>query len=621
MQEGRRYDSFSRRAFILAGGQLIAFSALGLRQHHLTVVNGEQYRTRAEKNRISLRLIAPERGEIFDRNGLELAVNRPDFRVFLVPEEASDIAATLEKVSAIAPISPRRRRFVERAIARQRGFVPVTVIDRLDWPTFSRINVALPDLPGIQPDAGLTRYYTESGLFAHIIGYMGRPDEARVRVNPLYQLPGFQLGREGIEAQYEDRLRGEAGKRSVEVNAVGRTIRALPGQVAARQGDVMQLTLDTRLQRKAYSLLGEQAAGVVLLDVQTGDILAMASSPTYDANEFNTGISEVSWNNLLKDPRKPLLNKCTAGLFPPGSTFKMVVALMGLDVGLIDKNTRHVCTGKHQFGDTVFHCWKKDGHGSLDLDGAIAKSCDVYFYKMAEQMDIDELAEFARLFGLGETYDIGLEGLKSGLVPTRAWQRAVRGSEWQQGETVNVSIGQGALLATPLQLAVMTARLATGKVVKPRLILDDGEAPSFSSLGINSRHLRSVQDSMVSVMKAGGTAFQAGRSRSAPKIAGKTGTAQVRRITQAEREEGVRDNEDLPWRYRDHALFVGFSEAENPRFAVAVLVQHGGGSSVAVPIGRDLLDEAIKLERASEGGLVARDIARANSDTDAGEQP
>lgn len=595
MKEGERYQIFSRRAFVLAGVQLLALVGLGARLRHLTLVEGEKYRVRAENNRISLRLIAPERGEILDRNNIPLAVNKPDFRIFLVPEEAVDVEATLDKLSDIVALSPRRRRIVERKIARQRDFVPVSVVEHLDWQTFSRVNVAMPDLPGVVPDAGLTRFYPEPEIFSHIIGYMGRPDESRVSANPLYQLPGFQLGREGMEAQYEEALRGESGRRSVEVNAVGREIRELPDRQEALPGAPLGLTLDIRLQRKAFELLGAQAAGAVLLDVQSGEILAMASTPSYDANEFNTGISEANWQALLADPRKPLLNKSLAGQFPPGSTFKMVVALAAMEQGLITPETKFRCNGKHVVGDTTFHCWKREGHGTLDLNDAIAKSCDVYFYKLAEQMDIDDIADMASRCGLGQAFDIGLDGVKEGLLPTKQWKWAVHNQRWQKGETVNVSIGQGAILTTPLQLAVMTARLASGRVITPHLLRKQPGDQGYDQLDVNPLHLDFIRKSMVAVMRPGGTAFDPTRRKSMPLIGGKTGTAQVRRITLEERETGVLENDELPWRYRDHALFVGFSTADDPRFAVAVLVQHGGGSSVAVPLGRELLDYAINL--------------------------
>lgn len=585
---------------MLAGFQGFVLTALGARLYYLSVVNGEKYRLRADKNRISIRLIAPERGEIFDRNGEKLATNTQDLRVLLVPEQTDQLQPTLKKVQEIIEIDDRRLARIERRIKRQRQFVPVTLAQGLDWQTFSRLNVEIPRLPGVQTDAGLSRLYPGGNAIAHLVGYMASPDDSDVANSPLYQLPGFKVGRQGLERRYEPHLRGASGTRRVEVNAVGREIRELPPREEAARGGDLHLTLDMSLQRFVMQQLGEEAAGAVAIDVASGDILAIASSPGFDPNEFTRGISNANWQSLLKDPRSPLLNKSVSGQYPPGSTIKMIVAMAALEQGLISAESTFYCNGRHRLGNHTFHCWQNRGHGKLDMMQAIANSCDVYFYNIAEQLDIDLIADMAKRFGLGTIFGVGIDGEKEGLVPTRNWKRVFQQQSWQLGETLNVAIGQGAMLATPLQLAVMTARLASGMKVLPRLVKDEKSASVlFPALDVNPFHLETVQRTMAMVMEPGGTAHDYARRKSAIAQAGKTGTAQVRRISMEERatDGGVIENSELPWKSRDHALFVGYAPVTAPKVAVSVVVQHGGGgSSVAAPLARKIMDFALADE-------------------------
>lgn len=611
-REGLRYQTFSRRAFILAGVQGLALTALGGRLYYLSVVNGEQYRLRADKNRISLRLTPPERGEIFDRNNRKLATNRQDFAVVLIPEQAQDVVDTLSKLGRIVKLSDRRLARVKRTIRKQRKFVPVTVANQLDWETFSRVNVEMPELPGVETISGLSRFYPAGREVAHIVGYLASPGEDDVGLSPLYRLPGFKVGKQGIERRFEETLRGVAGSRRVEVNSVGREIRDLPPRQDATKGEPLHLSLDLELQRFALAQLKEEAAGAVAIDVKNGELLALASAPSFDPNEFTGGISQENWQGLLGDPRRPLTNKCIAGQYPPGSTIKMVVALAALEQGIIQPDTEFYCNGKHRLGDHTFHCWKRGGHGKQDLLGGIANSCDVYFYEIAELLDVDLIADMARRFGFGEKYGLGIDGEQSGLVPDKRWKRDYHQQRWNLGETLNVSIGQGAMLATPLQLAVMTARLATGNAITPNLIKTEAQNNAFGRFGlmeetfarmdVNPIHLRTVRRGMEMVMERRGTAHDLRRPKNAIVQAGKTGTAQVRRISTAERETGVVKNEALPWNSRDHALFVGYAPSDAPEVAVSVLVQHGGGgASTAAPIGRALLDKALELRSLNAG--------------------
>ncbi len=585
----------------------MALTALGGRLYYLAVLEGDKYKLRADKNRISLRWLTPERGEIFDRNGKKLATNRLDFRVFLIPERAEEISNTIGKLGRIIHLEERHLRRIKRQIKRQRKFLPVTIAQGLDWTTFSKVNVATPDLPGVITDAGLSRYYLNGQHVAHMVGYMAAPQEDDISRSPLYQLPGFKVGRQGLEKRYEEQLRGVAGSRRVEVNALGREIRELPPRRDAISGASLHLTLDIELQRYTAELLGEEAAGVVAMDVNSGEILAAVSTPSFDPNEFTQGISSENWQALLKDPRKPLVNKCVAGQYPPGSTFKPFVALAALEAGVVTPQTEFYCNGKHRLGNHVFHCWKRGGHGKLNLVEGISKSCDVYFYKMAELLDIERIADMARRFGLGQAYDIGIDGEKEGLVPDPAWKRAVMNDSWHLGETLNVSIGQGALLATPLQLAVMTSRLASGRMMTPALVRALGRGGKeeamqkafFDTMDVSPLYLQIARRGMEMVTEPGGTAHDYRRAKSKPKQAGKTGTAQVRRISKAERDTGVLNNNELPWAARDHALFIGYAPTDKPEVAVAVLIQHGGsGSRAAAPVARAVMDKALELRRA-----------------------
>lgn len=601
--EGERYRLYSRRAALLGGFQALAFTTLMGRMYYLGVVESGQYKVLAEENRVSLRLIAPERGEIVDRMGRRIATNRKDFRVFLIPEEAVDPEKTLLLLGEIIELSEGSLARIRRQIKRQRDFLPVTVAENLSWREFARINVESVKLPGVQPDAGETRFYPDGPLASQVVGYVGPVDENEINQAPVFQLPGFKVGKSGLERSFEKNLRGQAGSRRVEVNAYGRVIRELTRQ-DGRPGEAMVLTLDLELQRHVVGLLGEESAAAIVMDIETGDILVKASTPSFNPNDFNLGISRENWNALIRDPRKPLVNKCLQGQYPPGSTFKMAVALAALEAGVIAAGDEVTCNGEYEFGDRVFHCWKKQGHGSLALVDSIAQSCDIYFYNLAQKVGIERIAVMARRLGLGQTYDLGIPGQADGLVPTKGWKLAISGKPWRIGETLNVAIGQGALLATPLQMAVMIARLAGGKAVKPRLVHSVGGEPTgtpeFENIGLRRSHMRLIQRSMEKVLEFKGTAFASRLEGDGLSMAGKTGTSQVRRITKAERDAGLKTLKNRPWRERDHALFVAYGPTEKPRYALSLIIEHGGGgSSVAAPLAREIMRRTLEIDPGS----------------------
>jgi penicillin-binding protein 2 len=592
-----RSGVFRRRAFLLGGLQLAAFGALGGRLYQLSVVDGERYHTLAEDNRLSIRFLAPIRGRILDHHGRELASNKRDFSIEIVPEQVDDLRATLEELSKVIELTPAQQEYVLSRAKRQRSFLPIRVRDHLAWEDFARFNAAAPHFPGVLPAAGTSRVYPHGTDAAHVLGYVGAVAQSDMSEDPVLSLPGFKVGKEGVERRFESLLRGNKGTRRVEVNARGRVVREVAREDSI-QGEDLVLTIDQRLQSYAAKRMGEESAGIVVMDVKTGDIRALVSTPAYDPNEFVDGISQTNWSALLADPRKPLVNKALSGQYPPGSTFKMIVALAALEAGLIDETTTHYCNGQFRLGNQKFHCWKRYGHGKMDLEQSIAQSCDVFFYEVGKELGQEKIVEMAKRFGLGETFDLPIAGEKRGLVPTPEWKRAARGVPWVGGDTINMSIGQGALLATPLQLATMTARLVNGGYpVEPRLVPQD-EPQTFSAPIANQAQLEFIKQTMVEVVNGKrGTARASAIPKSLGQMGGKTGTAQVRRISEEERETGVLENDVLAWKQRDHALFVGYGPADAPRYAVSVLVQHGGGgSSVAAPVASDILAEALSLD-------------------------
>ncbi|MEL6477715.1 MAG: penicillin-binding protein 2 [Pseudomonadota bacterium] len=592
----------TRRAAIVAGVQLLIAGGLAWRMRQLQVIETERYRLLAEENRINLRLLAPARAQIFDRNGQPLAVNTKNYRVVMVREQAGDAEEMLNQLGELIEIPERQRRRVLKEMASKSAFVPVAVAEHLTWQEFSKINANAPALPGIQPEVGLSRYYPYGSATAHVVGYVGRVSQrdldSEETPDPILQIPEFQIGKTGIERASEMDLRGQAGSRRIEVNAVGRVIRELDRTEGAK-GDDLHLTLDLDLQNATLERLGEESAAAVLMDINNGDLLALASSPTYDPNPFVLGISHNEFNALRDNDHRPLHNKWASGMYPPGSTFKMVVALAALEAGVVAPSETVFCPGHMELGDRKFHCWSRGGHGWLNMRRAIERSCDVYFYEIARRTGIERIAEMSRRLGLGVDLGLPFSSIKSGLIPTKAWKLAVKEKDWLIGDTLNSGIGQGYVLATPLQLAVMTARIAAGTGVHPRLVRARSGQPepvlAPLDLGIEPRHMNLIRRGMFDVVNSKrGTARKSRIAEQANAMAGKTGTSQVRNITAAERARGVVKNEDLPWHRRDHALFVGYAPYDNPRYTVSVIVEHGGGGSkAAAPIARDILLRAL----------------------------
>lgn len=609
-----RIKTFTRRAALLGGAKLTLLGVLAGRLYYLQVVKAERYRVLADENRVNLRLLPPPRGRIFDRAGRVIAENKQNYRVVLVPELAGDVAKTLTAIHEIIPISDDERARILREVRHKRGFLPVTVREHLSWTQVSRIEVSTPYLPGVSIDVGQVRTYPYGASFAHVIGYVAAVSEKELTGDPVLELPDFRIGKNGMEKTHDLALRGRAGNLQVEVNAHGRVIRELARAEGERGSDVT-LTIDHGLQDFAAARLGAQSASAAVIDIHGGDVLALVSTPSFDPNAFNQGLTRRQWSELVNNPRAPLINKAISGQYPPGSTFKLVVAMAALDAGVIGRGHTVWCPGHMKLGNRRFHCWKRGGHGRLALVKAIARSCDVYFYDIALKVGVERIAVMARRLGLGQTMDIDLPGERPGLIPTPDWKLATLGRRWQKGETLNVGIGQGFVLATPLQLAVMVARIANGgHAVTPHLTRGLGEgpnagawaAPPADSLGLSQSALAIVREGMNKVSNwRRGTAYRARIEDEGMALAGKTGTSQVKRITKKERDAGVIKNEDRPWKDRDHALFVAYAPVQAPRYAISIIVEHGGGGSkVAAPMARDILLKAQTRDSIGRGGPV-----------------
>lgn len=594
---------FTRRALLVGAAELGIFGVLVARMGQLQILERDRFTSLAEENRVALQLIAPDRGIIFDRFDVPLAVNVQDFRLLLTAEKTPDIPAALDRIQGLVPLTAEERTRIMNDVKRNRRFIPVLVADQLHWDQVTSLAVALPELPGLQIEEGKARAYPLGAATAHVIGYVGTANEAEIKKDkdPLLVLPRFQIGKSGIEKFHDSVLRGVAGKKQEEVNASGRRVRELQEQ-PADPGMALKLTLDAELQLFIQNRLAEvHSASAVVMDAFSGAVYAYGSHPAFDPNTFSQGIPKNLWTELLEDKAAPLTNKVIAGQYPPGSTFKMVVALAALEAGIINQNNHVYCPGHFDLGNNRFHCWNPRGHGSVNVVQALQQSCDVFFYQTGLDVGIERIAAMARRLGLGELTGIDLPGERPGLIPDSRWKQRRYKQGWHPGETVNSAIGQGYVLTTPLQLATMVARLVNGGIpVTPYLTQQIGarnNTPSTAAhkLLIRPDHLAIVKQGMDAVVNSPrGTAFAARMHEEGYSFGGKTGTAQVRRISKEERARGFKI-EQRPWYEQHHALFVGYAPIEEPRFVCSVVVEHGGGgSAVAAPIARDILRETLR---------------------------
>jgi penicillin-binding protein 2 len=594
--------SLNRRTLLLGGAMGAMIAVLGGRMRYLQVDQADEFKLLAEENRINIRLIPPERGLIQDRNGKIIAGNEQNYRVVITREAAGDVELVLRRLASIIPMTAEEMTEAIEEVNALSAFVPVTVAERLSWDDFSKVAVNAPALPGVVPEVGQSRRYPLDFDFAHVVGYVGPVSDKDLEgvdtPDPLLRIPKFQIGKIGVEKWMEDTLRGQAGTKRIEVNSAGRVMRELERQEGDPGTDI-RLTIDADIQNFAQARLGTESAAVVVMDITNGDLVCIASSPSFDPNLFVRGISHGEYALLTENDHRPLANKTVSGAYPPGSTFKMVTALAALEAGVVNADTKVSCPGYIEFGERRFHCWKRAGHGTVRLERSLSESCDVYYYEIAQKVGIDKIAEMGRKLGLGQKFEIPMSAVTEGNMPDKAWKLERHKQDWRIGDTINASIGQGYVLTSPLQLAVMTARIASGRAVQPRLVrmVNDQELPIAEAppLEVSPEYLAAIRSGMHEVVNGEhGTAKSSRIVEPTLVMAGKTGTSQVRNITAAERAAGVISNEDLPWNRRDHALFVGYAPFDAPRYAIAVVVEHGGGgSTAAAPIARDIILRAM----------------------------
>lgn len=598
-RNGEKSRVVERRTLVVIAFNLLAFAVIVARLYFLQVKEADKYKMMSDENRISTRFLVPPRGLIFDRNGEIIAKNEQDFQALMVAEQTPDIAETLKTFKQIVPLTEGEAQKIRKDLKNKRRFIPIKLKDNLSWNEVSKILLHAPDLPGVEINEGLSRYYPYADIYAHVLGYVGPVSDKDKKDNPLYMVPGFKIGKSGLERYFDYKLQGKGGTIKLEVNAYGRVMNEIERN-SGEEGQSLTLTLDARLQRAAYEAFGEESGAAVVLNVRTGEILALVSTPSFDPNLFTNGISYKYWNALLKNERTPLVNKAVSGQYSPGSTFKVVVALAALEAGVIDLNTRFNCSGGLDVGNIRFHCWRHSGHGSLNVVEALKHSCDIFFYETAMKLGIDKIHDMAVKLGMGNVLEVGLDNEKAGIIPTKAWKKARFGTSWTQGDAANSGIGQGYVLVTPLQLATMLARVVNGGyAVQPTFIKPtEKELSKIKRLDISTKNIEIVKRGMFEVVNgAGGTAGRARFNINGAMMGGKTGTTQVRRISMKERSSGILRDEQLPWRLRNHALFIGFTPVDNPRYSVAVIVEHGSsGSGVAAPIASKILQEALQLD-------------------------
>lgn len=587
-----------QRTLIMAAAVFCMLLFLIARLYYLQVYQGDKYLMMADENRISTRVLVPPRGSVFDRNGVVLATNEQNFQALIIAEQTPSVDMTLENFKKIIPLDDEEENKIKEKIQYNRKFLPVKLKDNLTWEEVSALLLNAPDLPGVFISEGLNRTYPLGEYTAHFLGYVGAVSEEEAKDNPLLMVPGFKIGKSGLEKQFENDLRGHGGNVKLEVNAYGRIMKEIERKNGV-EGKSLYLTIDSRLQKFAQDAFGDNSGAAVVLDVHSGEILAFVSVPSFDPNLFTTGISYNDWNELLNNEKHPLTNKAISGQYSPGSTFKIVVALAALEAGIIDENTAFDCKGSMKLGNHLFHCWKHSGHGKQNVVDALKNSCDIFFYEVALQLGIEKIADMARKLGMGKATNVGLDNEKGGLIPDEAWKMAKYGEKWQQGESVIAGIGQGYVLATPLQLVTMVSRVVNGGyAVNPTFKkLELPDKGKIRKINISRKNIEIVKHGMFEVVNSQkGTANTARFDIDGIKMGGKTGTTQVRRITLEERRKGILKDEDLPWRLRNHALFVGYAPQDKPQYAVAVVVEHGSsGSGVAAPIASQILQEAIKL--------------------------
>ena len=598
LRDIRKNKIFNRRALVLGSAQSVLAGALVMRLSYLQLWKHEEYSIQSDSNRIKPVINPAPRGTVVDRHGFSLTKNDSNYRLLLYLDRKRDVDQLVAKLTEVLDLSDEAKNIFVTKIKNARRKSIISLMDNLGWDDLARIETNSHLLSGVSIESGIMRRYPYPSETAHFLGYVSLPSEKDIDENEqsLFMHPDFRIGKFGLEKTFDEPLRGKYGVKYVEVNVHEIPLRTL-SIIAPIEGSRLHLTVDFGLQKYVTERIKDVVASAIVLNVKTGEILAYASSPTFDPNNFVEGVSKEYWNQVNTDPRKPLSNKPISATYPPGSTFKLMVALAGLESGF-NPNTKVFCNGSYQFGKRAFHCWKEEGHGSLDLMGGIMHSCNTYFFTLANQIGYEKFTEMAKRFGYGEKIDISLYGGKVGNVPSDEWKRKVLKQPWVGGDTLNTAIGQGFVLATPLQMALVTARIANGGIpIKPYLVRNHNIFKQFDTLKneplIAEAHIKFVQEGMRRVVnEPGGTAYGKRIEVKGFEMAGKTGTSQV--ISKREKEMSKEENAANA----NHAIFVGFAPFEDPKYAISVVVEHGGGgSATAAPIAKDIMMEVQGLNK------------------------
>lgn len=589
-------DKIVRRVILLGGIQIALFSLIFGRLYKLQIIDNQKYKMQSDKNRISFVFHAPIRGKILDSSGYILAKNKEIYSLYLMPFIISNMDKVIKDISKIILLSKEDKdNFFSKVKETQRKDKSILLKKKLSWNELSILSVNKKDIPGMDIKVDFIREYSKGSYYSHIVGYTFKD------TNKKDLIIDMQYGKMGIEKSYNNYLKGIPGTEEIEVNANGNFVRRLSIKKSI-PGSNIQLTINTELQQYVQQRMGSEIGASLILDAENGNILASVSSPSFDPNMFSETLKPEKWDEITKDKKSPFINRSFKGLYPPGSTFKPVIAIAALKHKVINKNEKIFCNGIYSLGNRDFHCWKKNGHGNLNLESAISESCDVYFYELALRLGIEKISNMAKSLGFGSYYNEYF-GKSYGVVPNKKWKKEVYNEKWQKGETLNVGIGQGFLLVTPLELAVMTANISNiGNIISPNIIKSIDGTEVNNNLTINSKfdfdndYLSIVKRGMFKVVNSPkGTAWKSRVNDRNFEISGKTGTSQVRIISKEEREQGIIKNEELPWEKRDHALFVGFAPYDKPKFVTAIILEHaGGGSRFAAPMGKDLLIAARK---------------------------
>ena len=627
----------SRRMFVLTAAKTIVFFGIFGRLVSLQINEATKYKTLSDKNRFREWKLAPQRGIIRDYFDKEIASNEKVYQLHITPENSPNLETLFFRLKTILNLSDKRVFYLKRKISKQKPWEPIIVSDNLTWSEFSRINLFLHELPGVEPIVSVARQYPDQST-AHLVGYVSQVSEKDLqRKQYLKDMSvGIAVGKTGLENKLDEDIIGKVGFQRYEVNAYGKRIKQIqvdPGE----SGKNYRTTLDLEVQKFTAEVLEDKAASVCVMDIYNGDIVTMVSSPSYDPNSFVHGIDKKYWNELISNEKKPLNNKAIAGLYPPGSTIKIIVALSALENGIWNPKKYIDCSGVTELYGEKFHCWKKKGHGPMNLRSAIQRSCDVYFYEVARLLGVDRLSETAKKFGLGKKVLNGFIEERAGVVPSTAWKRKFIGKNWYLGETLHSGIGQGYFQSTPLQLCLMTAQIANGGFeIKPRVLTNEkknnlreyikykNENPNeplptdmlvsnfdLKPLFRNQENINFVKDAMFAATnEAGGTSFRSRYNSQKFMFAGKTGSSQIKRFTELQRELEIKQK-DIDYKDRDHALFVAFAPYSDPKYAISVVVEHGGtGSGSAAPIAKKVIKKVLERDQLRENvkNLIGEEI-------------